>query len=425
MPIQIQLRRKSGPSTKDTIYSVADWNYLVNKPSTYPPTTHGHNASDVNDGTLSADRIPTLNYNKVDFANQNLNTTNNVQFNQVSTRRFLQLQDGVPTNNLGLPTVSEMALFEKQFDNKSAFYDISKIKFETFDGTNWTDISLSITDTQKKRLVGGDLTSSVSIPNGVIKYKITLAAVSYVFLSSLYVYWSGNGNNTQVHIWKKHNSGNWQQHTSSTTLVTSWPGHLYLPFPSIPWHPNATLGSHFHDVAIEFIPDWVNGNAINLYNLELWGGYPAGKRRVFSVNEDMVVSFPRNIAANGQFVILDNDSRLSNARPASDVFAWAKAANKPTYNLDEVIDGTIRKLLTLGETSLTAYRGDRGKLAYDHSQAAHAPSGAQANVLEAVQVAGSDLAIISKKVNIPFASASTPGVVKISVSGTTVNIITT
>lgn len=35
--------------------------------------------------------------------------------------------------------------------------------------------------------------------------------------------------------------------------------------------------------------------------------------------------------------------------------------------------------LVLGETSNTAYRGDRGKTAYDHSQAAHAPANAQKN----------------------------------------------
>lgn len=35
--------------------------------------------------------------------------------------------------------------------------------------------------------------------------------------------------------------------------------------------------------------------------------------------------------------------------------------------------------LTLGETDSTAYRGDRGKTAYDHSQAAHAPTTAQKN----------------------------------------------
>jgi len=35
--------------------------------------------------------------------------------------------------------------------------------------------------------------------------------------------------------------------------------------------------------------------------------------------------------------------------------------------------------VALGETSTTAYRGDRGKTAYDHSQATHAPSNAQKN----------------------------------------------
>lgn len=39
----------------------------------------------------------------------------------------------------------------------------------------------------------------------------------------------------------------------------------------------------------------------------------------------------------------------------------------------------ISETLALGETSSTAYRGDRGKIAYDHSQTAHAPSNAQAN----------------------------------------------
>ena len=33
-----------------------------------------------------------------------------------------------------------------------------------------------------------------------------------------------------------------------------------------------------------------------------------------------------------------NDSRLSNARPASDVHAWAKANNKPTYSYSEILE---------------------------------------------------------------------------------------
>ena len=39
--------------------------------------------------------------------------------------------------------------------------------------------------------------------------------------------------------------------------------------------------------------------------------------------------------------------------------------------------------LVLGETSTTAYRGDRGKVAYDHSLTAHAPSDAEANQSDA------------------------------------------
>lgn len=50
-------------------------------------------------------------------------------------------------------------------------------------------------------------------------------------------------------------------------------------------------------------------------------------------------------------------------------------------NNPDTDDGSNWFLMTLalGETSNTAYRGDRGKTAYDHSRAAHAPSNAQKN----------------------------------------------
>ncbi len=52
----------------------------------------------------------------------------------------------------------------------------------------------------------------------------------------------------------------------------------------------------------------------------------------------------------------------------------------PTINGNEI--ATVNNIpagLSLGETSSTAYPGDRGKVAYDHSQSAHAPSTAQKN----------------------------------------------
>ena len=140
--------------------------------------------------------------------------------------------------------------------------------------------------------------------------------------------------------------------------------------------------------------------------------------------------------ASATQVVMGNDSRLTDARNAADVSAWAKASSKPTYTASEVgaiastlkganngvaeLDSTgkvpssqlpsyvddvleynnkssfpstgesgkiyiakdtnktyrwsgsayveISESLALGETSSTAYRGDRGKTAYDHSQ---------------------------------------------------------
>ena len=40
-------------------------------------------------------------------------------------------------------------------------------------------------------------------------------------------------------------------------------------------------------------------------------------------------------------VVMGNDSRLTNSRPASDVSAWAKAASKPTYTASEVGLGNV------------------------------------------------------------------------------------
>lgn len=54
---------------------------------------------------------------------------------------------------------------------------------------------------------------------------------------------------------------------------------------------------------------------------------------------------------------------------------WGNLTNIPP---DLVYEGGAGSL-TLGETSTTAYRGDYGKIAYDHSQTTHAPSDAPSN----------------------------------------------
>ena len=80
--------------------------------------------------------------------------------------------------------------------------------------------------------------------------------------------------------------------------------------------------------------------------------------------------------------------------------------NNKTYRWSGSAYVEISPSLALGETSATAYRGDRGKIAYDHSQTTHAPSNAQANVIETVKVNGTALTPSSKAVDITVPSYS-------------------
>ena len=69
----------------------------------------------------------------------------------------------------------------------------------------------------------------------------------------------------------------------------------------------------------------------------------------------------KNVAATGNAssseVVMGNDTRLSDARPASDVAAWAKADDKPTYTASEVGLGNVgnfKAVSTVANQGLTS-----------------------------------------------------------------------
>lgn len=73
-----------------------------------------------------------------------------------------------------------------------------------------------------------------------------------------------------------------------------------------------------------------------------------------------------------------------------------------TYRWSGSAYAVISETLALGTTSSTAYRGDYGDVAYKHSQAAHAPTSAEKNVIVGIQKNGTDLPVDSstRKVNV-------------------------
>ena len=78
--------------------------------------------------------------------------------------------------------------------------------------------------------------------------------------------------------------------------------------------------------------------------------------------------------------------------------------------------------LKLGETAETAFRGDLGKIAYEHAMSDHAPANAQENVIEIFKMAGEVIPVKEKSIEIPVASATTYGVVKSSSGANQVNV---
>lgn len=91
-------------------------------------------------------------------------------------------------------------------------------------------------------------------------------------------------------------------------------------------------------------------------------------------------AFAKNTAFNKNFgsaagtVCQGNDSRLFNARPASDVSAWAKKPNKPTYTPTEV--GVIGTAPTSGQVAV--FDGTTGKIkSTGFTIASSVPSGAK------------------------------------------------
>lgn len=212
-------------------------------------------------------------------------------------RGLYQSKTGVPTSNLGNPSITEMALFKEQFGNKTEFYDIANVDLEyTLDGITWLP-DTSVSDLNKRRLIGGDSNSWIPILNTYNAYRITFHNDGkYVFLNALYCYAAVQGADFQVNIWKKHNAGSWIQHTTSTATVDNWPGHIYLPFHTIPFHPSGTNGTHYNSARVVITPTVHINNAV-LYTLSLHGGYPKASHRIYSVNETKQVTFPESVSS--------------------------------------------------------------------------------------------------------------------------------
>ncbi len=244
-----------------------------------------------------------LNWDGSDYAdaiNMSLGNINDAGF--MKANEYRQRLSGRPRNNLGDPTVTEMALFEEQFGPKTTlandYDDLSDLTFwsQETSSSDWVEVT-SYSDNQKRKFLRTN-NSTVVIPNTYYKFRVEFKAKSYTFANAVYMYWSSQSHNSQVHVWKKRCSdGAWLQHTSATNTISSWPGHGWVPFSNIPWHEtNTTSTGHFTHIRVEFTPNW-SGHAtygdrpIAIYGMQIWGGYPKGRRTPHYYDENGEFNF--------------------------------------------------------------------------------------------------------------------------------------
>lgn len=101
--------------------------------------------------------------------------------------------------------------------------------------------------------------------------------------------------------------------------------------------------------------------------------------------------------------VLEYDAQASFPTTGETGKIYISKDNNKTYRWSGTAYVEISASIALGETSSTAYRGDRGKAAYDHSQTAHAPANAEQNVQSDWNItdSASDAYIKNKPASLP------------------------
>lgn len=261
-------------------------------------------------------------------------------------------------NNLGTPTVEEMALFHGQFNNKFRFIKPILQEHST-DNITWVTSTRATTDQLGDMVIGeGQGTSFSAMPSNTVGsqdyYRLTWDAsqTGYIFLNHLYVYCSTNGNNINFKVEAYHNTNGWGEICNGT--INNWPGHVSIRHTSIPF---STSASQYGKIRIVFSRlSASNTNVFSIYGIEWFGGYPAGRRNAEYYDRNKNVTFPANVTASSFVGNASSATKLQTSRTI-----WGQSFNGEgnvtgRFNLDGLDNsqfsiynnGTSKEIQTYG-----------------------------------------------------------------------------
>ncbi len=194
-------------------------------------------------------------------------------------------------NNLGAPSLFELATLFQEFGCKTDFAARSRVTYETSKDLGETWEELAVSDEVHETLWGGTYLGGLTVNKLVdpddensnpLYFRFTLTAQTYCFLNLLYMYTSGNGGQFHVKYEKrKTTTQEWvtQYETPSGSFVNlGWPGHSIIYHGNIPFSTGQSA-TYFDRVRVTIYhtPTYKSNlkyKTFTLYKVKLLGGYP-------------------------------------------------------------------------------------------------------------------------------------------------------
>ncbi len=369
----------TGDSTNDTITiattglatvaTSGNYNDLINKPTSMTPTAHTHASNDVNamtgyskPATTSAIAdTDTLNIaiGKLEKAldskqaNGSYSTTGHKH-----TKSEITDFPTIPTVNNGTLTIQKNGTNVTTFSANQSSSATANITVPTKTSELTNDSGFKTTDTNTTY----DLSASTGSSNGNVKLNLTAG---------------GSGSGTDSVTIKG---------SGATTVTTDANGVVTISSTdenTVYSHPSSGVAAGTYKSVTVNAQGHVTGgsNPTTLAGYGITDAIPSSQKAtangVATLNEFGKV--PTDQLPSYVDDVLEYSEQSSFPTTGETGKIYVNTTTNKTYRWSGSAYVEISASLALGETSSTAYRGDRGKVAYDHSQATHAPSNAQPN----------------------------------------------
>lgn len=323
--------------TSDTVTAASSvpWSGITGKPSTYTPSSHTHTVSQISDfGTHVYDATISRTANTVLAAPNG--SSGPASFRKLVAADIPSITKGKITDFPTSLPASDVYAWAKASSKPSYSWSEIGSKPSTFTPSSHNHSYLTLYGSRPANINFSTSTNGAGAMFHFVATSSTKTGKPPEDSNVLQMNWDNNGgwdtqfaisNGSSPHSYiRSQNNGTWG---NWTTLLDSSNYNNYSPSKtgtgaSGTWGINITgaSGSCTGNAATASNASKVNGHTVN-------SDVPSGAKFT-----DTNTWRPLGTAANT--ACAGNDSRLSNARPASDVYAWAKASSKPSYSWSEI-----------------------------------------------------------------------------------------